>query len=143
MQFSKLATILSVAMIVGCATKPVSDSAAKAAPAERLFAHQTPIEGGGILVVTRDAGFQGSACAVSVLINGAEAARLEAGERAAFQLPAGEAILGVQPFGRGLCGAGSDRMRRETGLMMKSGDTRKYRTGIGSSGEPLIAPTAY
>ncbi|NIK62623.1 hypothetical protein [Xanthomonas cannabis] len=139
----KIAILAAAALLAACATKPVSDSTAIPVPAERAYLYQAAAPDGGMLVVTRDAGFQGSACDVGVLIDGKEAARLRPGERVTFNLPAGEVILGARPVGSGLCGAAQDRVRRETELIVKPGVVRKYRFGIGASGEPMVAPTTY
>ncbi|WP_153066562.1 hypothetical protein [Xanthomonas arboricola] len=139
----KKLSVLACALLASCATKPVSDGAAVSVPSDRAYLYQAAIADGGTLVVTRDAGFQGSACDVGVLIDGKDAARLKPGERVTFNLPAGEVILGAKPVGAGLCGAAKDRVRRETGLVIKPGVVRKYRFGIGASGEPMIAPTTY
>lgn len=139
----KIATLAALAALTACATKPVSDSAAIAVPSDRAFLFQDAVADGGTLIVTRDAGFSGSACDVGVLIDGRDAARLKPGERVTFSLPAGEIVLGSRPVGAGLCGAAQDRARRETGLVIKPGVVRKYRFSIGSSGESSIAPTTY
>ncbi|MBB3806381.1 hypothetical protein FHR51_002533 [Xanthomonas arboricola] len=139
----KIPIFAAVIALTACATKPVSDTSAIPVPADRAFLYQTALPDGGTLVVTRDAGFQGSACDVGVLIDGKDAARLKPGERVTFNLPPGEVILGAKPVGAGLCGAASDRVRRETGLVIKQGVARKYRFGIGASGEPMVEPTTY
>ncbi|MGY4892347.1 UNVERIFIED_CONTAM: hypothetical protein EX528_18895 [Xanthomonas axonopodis] len=139
----KIATLATVIALSACATKPVSDSAATAVPPDRAFLYQNAVADGGTLIVTRDAGFSGSACDVGVLIDGKDAARLKPGERVTFNLSAGEVILGAKPVGAGLCGAAQDRVRRETELTIKPGVVRKYRFGIGASGEPMVAPTTY
>ncbi|MBV6872164.1 hypothetical protein [Xanthomonas euvesicatoria] len=126
-----------------CATKPVSDTAAVPAPAERVFMYQSAVPDGGKLVVTRDVGLSGSACDIGIMVDGQDVARLRTGERATFNLPAGEVTLGAKPVGSGLCSIGTDRLRRETGLIIKTGLVRKYRIGLGYSGEPVIAPTTY
>ncbi|MFN6506313.1 hypothetical protein [Xanthomonas translucens] len=134
---------LATVLLGACATKPVTDLAASNAPAQRVYAHQLDVTGGALLVVTRDAGFSGSACSVAVLIDGVVAATLEQGERVSFHLPAGEAILGIRQAGSKLCGLAEDRMRRETSVSLPAGATKKYRIGIGASGEPFVAPTTY
>ncbi|MDC9651485.1 hypothetical protein [Xanthomonas perforans] len=143
MSKSVAASVLAAALLASCATKPVADDEAIAVPSDRAFLYQANAADAGTLIVTRDGGFQGSACDIGVLIDGKDAARLKPGERATFKIPAGEIILGVQPVGAGICSAGQARVRRETGLVIKPGVVRKYRFGIGPSGEPTIAPTTY
>ncbi|MEB1025984.1 hypothetical protein JH314_08170 [Xanthomonas campestris] len=137
----KTALVVCIALLAACATKPVSDQTAVQAPADRVFAHQTQVANGATLIVSRDAGFAGSGCSVAVMIDGEKAAVLKPGERATFNLSGPEVILGAQATGGGICGVAPERMRRETSVLLPAGSKKKYRIGIGGSGEPFVAPT--
>jgi hypothetical protein len=114
----------------GCAdTARVPASQAQATPTNRLFAFQTvPSIAYGSIVVTRDRGYMAGGCYSSVTINGTFAARMDTGEAAVFQVPAGEILLrvGRDPMGEGLCAVNQGRMAtRETSI--REGDRKEFR----------------
>ena len=130
--FSVIAIILS-----GCATTPTSPSAATQIPKDRLLAFQerTP-ENNATLVVTRDEGYVGSACYLSLSVNGTHAARFDVAETAEFYIAPGELLLrvGFDLMGQMLCGIGKDHWtQRET--ILHAGETKFFRLSIDSNGQ--------
>ncbi|AYG10741.1 hypothetical protein D7M10_04195 [Pseudomonas fluorescens] len=129
---------LSSVLLAGCSTSPVSSSQADPVPTNRLTAFQSKPAGQfGILVVTRDSGFTGSACNTILYIDGEKSAAIGSGETAKFYLPAGERIIGVNSTS--MCGGGL----KERSLVMESGGTKKYRISIDTSMSMDLSPTAF
>lgn len=113
-------------------------------PADRLLAFQSPIAGdSGTVITIRDAGFTGSGCNMAVYIDGTLAARIGDAEVATFYLSAGDHIIGTGPTGRGTCVIGQERLRREIGVSLEPGETKKFRLSINPNSGPAIEPTAF
>lgn len=127
--------ILVISVIVflsaACSSTPVSSSQAKPVPATRLLAFDAPHENiNSKIIVTRDAGYAGSACFAAFSINGKLAARYGVAETATFYVQPGEAVLGYtfnDPEGSTLCNLGAeDRwIQRET--VLRPGETKYFR----------------
>ena len=129
---------LSSVLLAGCSTSPVSSSQADPVPTNRLTAFQSKPAGQfGILIVTRDSGFTGSACNTLLFIDGQKSAAISSGETAKFYVPAGERIIGVNSTA--LCGGGL----KERSLVMEPGGTKKYRISIDTSMSMDLSPTAF
>ena len=126
--------------LTGCATTPVPATSAKQAPAERVLAFQTKLEGpSGKLIVTRDEGFLGGGCFYALSINGIVAARLDVGETSAFFVSPGEVFLraGRDPQGKALCALGQDEWtQRET--LVRDKETKYFRLSIDMNGKTDI-----
>jgi hypothetical protein len=124
----------------GCATTPVAPSAATQVPSDRLLAFQEKTDAtNATLVITRDHGFVGSACYLSVAIDGTLAARLAVEETARFYVKPGEVLLrvGRDPEGQGLCAFGQgDWTQRET--IVRQGETKYFRLSIDANGKKDI-----
>jgi hypothetical protein len=87
----------------------VPDEAAAPVPADRVLAYQEPVRGpSGTLQLTRGKAWEGSACYLAVYINDRLAARVDEGETATFNVPAGQVRVGASgdPGGRGTCRMG-------------------------------------
>lgn len=139
-----LIAIVLAATLTACATKPISEAEAVPVPTDRLLAYQTPIAGdSGTVVTIRDAGFTGGGCNLAVYINGELAAQIGDREIARFHLPAGDHIIGTGPTGRGTCVIGAERLRRELGVTLRPGETKKFRLSINPNSGPAIEPTAF
>lgn len=128
--------ILFLVSLVGCATSPTPHSEAIPTPKDRVFAFQESVSGkSGVIVVTRDQGFTGSACFYALWIDSILSARLDVGERAKFNVPAGEHLLkvGRDPSGRALCGVDvGGTTQRET--IIRENETKYFRFMIGVDG---------
>ncbi len=130
--------------LAGCGTGAVPAARAKAAPAERQIAFQArPAGASGTLVIIRDAALRGGRCYYDVLINGAAAARLDAGEKSTLFLPPGEVLLGAarESEGNDYCRPGlGERTQRE--ISIRDGETQIYRVFIDFSGKMNLQKVA-
>lgn len=122
--------------LAGCATSPVGADAAN--PGTIVpNPWQNPSPGTGELVVVRDKGFTGSACAEKVYVDSQEVAELRTGQRVSVYLPPGEHTAGVKPAG--MCGGGS----ATTNINVVAGRRQVYRVGSQQSGDIKIEPSPF
>ncbi|TBU88155.1 3-isopropylmalate dehydratase [Phytopseudomonas dryadis] len=119
--------VLPLLVMAGCSSFQADPEHVSAVPAERLRAYQTPLSGGGEVVVNRDLGLMGGGCYVAVLIDRKLAARIGMGEEARFQVPAGNRIVGIATDTEDdtLCGKG--RLRREVAVKVEAGGREDLR----------------
>ncbi|SDH31950.1 hypothetical protein SAMN05216588_10427 [Pseudomonas flavescens] len=119
--------VLPLLALVGCSSYQADADKLVSVPAERLLAHQAPVNGGGEVVVTRDLGLMGGGCYVAVLVDRRIAARIAVGEQARFQLPAGRHILGITADTQDptLCGKG--RLNREVAVKVEASGSAELR----------------
>lgn len=141
-----LPTLLLVLLLGGCATTPVSMSAAKQASADRVLAFQ--MKGGdktATLTVIRDAGLKGSACYFAVYINQVLAARLDVAEFARFYVEPGEILLrvGRDPQGGGLCSSFQDYYWTQRETFLKPGEQKSFRMLFDLTGKMDIQRTDF
>lgn len=88
----------------GCTTSPLPIADARPVPADHIYAFKGQgTNETGYLTVFRDDGFVGSGCDVVFYIDGQRAAKIGPGQRASFNLPAGEVNLGTGLAESGLC----------------------------------------
>ncbi len=137
-----LIAVWILAATAGCATKPVSQADARPVPSERIFALHHVSEGTTKLVVIRDKGMSGVACAMGFYFNGQLAVELRAGEYIELNVPAGDAIVGAAPVGGGLCGS-TDAQRRETPMLVTPDGRTKVRISFAPGAGIHVAPTAF
>ncbi|EPY1509023.1 TPA: hypothetical protein OUC63_003842 [Raoultella ornithinolytica] len=133
----KIFLVLAMVGLSGCATSAVTPEKAKLVPENRVFAYQKPIENGAELTVIRDSGFLGGGCFYGFYINQQRVASLDSGEKANFNLPAGEYILGFKGEGR-VCIA--DNFLNERELSIKEGQRKGVRLFADPSGNLDIKP---
>ena len=128
-----VAAMAGVVMLAGCST-PVTSSDAKPVPADRIFGYQVKPQGVdfGTLVITRDTGFVGGGVAVTVSIDGKQAAALRTGERVTLYVPAGEHILSDVQVAN---------TRHDHELIVKAGELKFYRISIDSAATTRLTPT--
>ncbi|NQD79310.1 3-isopropylmalate dehydratase [Pseudomonas sp. CrR14] len=119
--------VLPLLALAGCSSYQADPDQVTAVPADRLLGYQTPVSGGGEVVVTRDLGLMGGGCYVAVLVDRKVAARIAVGEAARFQVPAGNRILGITADKQDetLCGKG--RLNREVAVKVEPGGTADLR----------------
>ncbi|SHM14728.1 3-isopropylmalate dehydratase [Phytopseudomonas punonensis] len=119
--------VLPLLALAGCSSYQADPDKVTAIPADRLLAYQTPVQGGGEVVVTRDLGLMGGGCYVAVLIDRKVAARIAVGEQGSFQVPAGNRVVGIgtDPDDTTLCGKG--RLKREVAVKVEAGGTANLR----------------
>lgn len=132
---------LALAALAGCATSPVSVNEAVPAPVERVTAYQKPVDGGGTIIVTRDSGFPGGGCFATVFLNGRPVARLDPKEKASFNVPAGEWMVGAALDGKALCALNPERLEAEA--LIKPGQTKRYRIYTSADGDVGVKPTTF
>ena len=135
-----IAMLLAVAL-TGCVTHVPRPDQITATPPDRLHAFQTQIIDGGEVIITRDAGFSGSGCYAAVFVDGKQVAEMNPSERATFHLPAGESILGVWNTGKALCGYREGKDRREISVLLRPGETKRFRIIINPNAGVSLEPT--
>lgn len=136
-----IAVLGMVAALTGCITKPPRPDQVRTPPADRLLAYQNPTDGDATVIITRDAGYSGSACYIAFFVDGKVAAKLASAERATFHLSTGDHVLGAWNTGSGLCGYREGEDRREVAVSLKPGETRRFRILIGDGGLSLAPST--
>jgi hypothetical protein len=133
------ATCAAVCLIAlsACSTTPVSYENAKQVPPDRLYALQEPSGSDSAkLIVTRDSGAFGSACYVKLFLDGKKAADFGTSETATFYHAPGEIVAEISS---GICGSGN----KEVGVLMKPGETRKFRIYVDSFSGYGFSPTTH
>jgi hypothetical protein len=78
-------------------------------------------------------------CAIAIYVDGQQAGRLNAGQKATFYVQPGTLAIGAAYTGSGICSMGSDRIEREA--TAKNGAVKKYRVSTGGDGRIDILPT--
>lgn len=119
--------VLPLLALAGCSSYQADPDQITDIPAERLRAYQTPVQGGGEVVVTRDLGLMGGGCYVAVLVDRQVAARIAVGEQGRFQVPAGNRVVGIATDSedKTLCGKG--RLNREVAVKVEAGGVANLR----------------
>ena len=132
------------AIVAACSTSPVRVADAKAVQSDRLYITAPATANDGLIIVVRDTGFQGRACAVSIFLDGKKAVSLAAGEKAEFPASAGKHMLSAAPAGKGLCGIADSEHAQRRSLIFDSvaGRTIDFRVGLGSGGDPIFYQTS-
>jgi len=125
---------LLLAAIAGCATEPISASAAGAVSWENHLLYTSAHQGTVPVTIVRDEGLTASGCAARVLVNDLVAAYVRAAEKVTLHIPPGDYILGVDgPYClRGLV---------EVEANVRLGKPRSYRIGFDADGATGLYPT--
>lgn len=134
-----LLVVVSLLSLLGCATTPVSTSAARDVPLTRVL-NSTLLErkeSFGQVIVKRDEGLSAAACNSRIYANGAPVAEIAPGEKVVFYLPEGEQMLAA--MATGICIGGLV----ETRASVTRSRPTIFRISYGSSGEFSIQPTAF
>lgn len=136
MNKSVVATSIVIALLSGCATQPTATNSAQLVPAKQIINSDIvkPANGAGEVVVKRDSGFRGSACAIRIHSDGQPVADLWSGEKIVFYVPEGEHIISASTCGGGMV---------ETQANVKAAKPSIYRVGFGVGFELGIFPTAF
>lgn len=134
-----LLVAVSLLGVLGCATTPVSTTAARDVPMTRVLSSTLleRKEGLGQVIVKRDEGLSASACNSRIYANGAPVAEIAPGEKVVFYLPEGEQMLAA--MATGICIGGLV----ETRASVNRSRPTIFRISYGSSGEFSIQPTAF
>lgn len=131
--------LISVVLVAGCATTPISYSDASPAPSSQILApellHAHP--GTAKVTVKRDSGFMGSACTYRVFMDGRPIVQLRGGERIDIFIEPGEHVFGA--LAEGACGGGT----AEVAASMSSGQWKSFRIASGQDGTLQFLATAF
>ncbi|EPF66313.1 hypothetical protein [Pseudomonas syringae] len=101
---------LSLALLAGCSSAPISVGQAEPVPADELYAYQTkPAGDSGKVTVIRDKDLVGSGCDIVVYVDGRKAAKVGTGQRVSFYLKTGSPSIGVGLAESGLCAGAAVR----------------------------------
>lgn len=134
----KIALVLAILTMAGCATEAVLPSQAKQAPSERLLKYQEHINGANsTLIVVRDKGYLGSGCYTGVYLNDQKSAVLNPGEKVTFHLHSGEWNVAIRGEGK-LCISDSVPVGRD--IQLKEGETKAVRLFSDPSGNVDVKP---
>jgi len=136
----KILGLLIVVSLTACATTPLAINQTAAVPETRILAPQLVAQTAntGSLVVKRDSGFMGSACAIRVFVDAVPVADLKPAERVEVFVGFGEHSVVVTTTGV-LCGGGTS----ETAVVIMPERQRILRIASGQSGDILLQPSAF
>ncbi|WP_145561145.1 hypothetical protein [Yersinia mollaretii] len=131
--------LVSISLLNGCATTPVSNKDARTVPLERIISKSVQIKNPGeaTLIVKRDSGFTGSGCNIVVYLDGKAIAELDTGEKITFYAQPGDHILSAKQTS--ICVAGL----KEVGITLQENDKKTYRIGFGGNVDMSINATAF
>ena len=137
MRFSLLFIALS---FTACATSPVAVNEATAVPASRILAPQllAPAQYTGSLIIKRDGGFMGSACAIRVFVGALPVADLAPSEKVEIYVPLGEHVVAATSVSS-FCGGGVS----EAAVVISPERQRILRIASGQSGDIHLQPSAF
>jgi hypothetical protein len=136
----KVSAIFAAALC-GCATQPIPTSDARQVSADRVLekSYFETKPGAAEVIVKRDSGFLGAACAARVFIDAVPVMDLMPSEKAVLHLEPGDHIFSVQTTGRGLC---RDSNTPEFRGSIAAGKVTTLRIAI-EMGGAAIYPTAF
>lgn len=136
----KVLALFFFVSFTACATTPLAINQTAAVPETRILAPQLVAQGAntGSLVVKRDSGFMGSACAIRVFVDAVPVADLKPAERVEVFVGFGEHSVVVSATGV-LCGGGTS----ETAVVIMPERQRILRIASGQSGDILLQPSAF
>jgi hypothetical protein len=132
--------IFSLLSLAACATSPVTINQASLVPNSRILAPQLLAQRSntGSLVVKRDSGFMGSACAIRVFVDAVPVADLAPSEKVEVFVAFGEHSV-VVTSSNGICGGGTS----ETAVVIMPERQRILRIASGQSGDILLQPSMF
>jgi hypothetical protein len=132
--------IFSLLSLAACATSPVTINQASSVPNSRILAPQLLAQRSntGSLVVKRDSGFMGSACAIRVFVDAVPVADLAPSEKVEVFVAFGEHSV-VVTSSNGICGGGTS----ETAVVIMPERQRILRIASGQSGDILLQPSMF
>lgn len=131
--------VVGAVTLAGCSTSPISAEQADPVPSSRLYGFQSRISAGdGVLTVTRDTGFTGSACNVRIAVNNRLVAEIGSGETASFYLKPDTYIVSLDPGA--MCGGGL----KEREVVISGKAQKRYRVSADLNGAGYdLTPTAF
>ena len=131
--------LIAILILSGCSTQPVPTEVATNVTVDRVWDKKivNKTENSGTIIIKRDSGFVGSACLISVYLDGKAVADLSSREKVIFYPLAGRHILSATPHG--WCAGGMV----ETGADVELNKPLIYRVGYGANGDFRLSPTAF
>ena len=126
--------------LTACATSPVAVNEASAVPSSRILAPQllAPAQYTGSLIIKRDGGFMGSACAIRVFVGALPVADLAPSEKVEIYVPLGEHVVAATSVSS-FCGGGVS----EAAVVISPERQRILRIASGQSGDIHLQPSAF
>lgn len=123
-----------------CATSPVAVDHAAAVPLSRILAPHlmAPAQYTGSLIIKRDGGFMGSACAIRVFVGAIPVADLAPSEKVEIYVPLGEHVVAATSISS-FCGGGVS----EAAVVISPERQRILRIASGQSGDIHLQPSAF
>jgi len=127
--------VLTIALLVGCSTSPVTEQDAKPIPAERVYqpsmvaGQGREANGEALVTFLRDSGYYGSGCSHDMYINNVKAFAIRQGEFVRLRLPAGSYFFRLETGG-GLC----PNIATSQSSQLKAADSESYRILLPSDG---------
>ena len=136
----RIATVLIALSLTACATSPVAIDQASLVPSSRVLAPQflAQAQYTGSLVIKRDGGFMGSACAIRVFLGAVPVADLAPSEKVELFVPLGEHVVAAISSSS-FCGGGVS----EAAVVITPERQRILRIASGQSGDIKIQPSAF
>jgi hypothetical protein len=136
----RIATVLIALSLSACATSPVAVDQASRVPSSRVLAPQflAQAQDSASLVIKRDGGFMGSACAIRVFLGAVPVADLAPSEKVELFVPLGEHVVAAISSSS-LCGGGVS----EAAVVITPERQRILRIASGQSGDIKIQPSAF
>lgn len=126
------AVVLVASAVSACSTVPVTDTTARAVPADRIYenAYLSPSpERTATIYVARDKGFLGSGCSHDISLNNVKIIALRQSEAATLYVAPGSYFLKLSTGG-GLCA----NISTSQNLTLAAGDRQSYRSTTPSDG---------
>lgn len=126
-----------LAMLTGCTTSAVEAGRERAIPPERVFvpdALKPSAERPAQIVVTRDQGVKGSACAYLIYLDNTKVMSIRSSESATLHVTPGAHFLRLETTG-GLCGSSATSQN----IVIGSGERQAYRAIQPASGEAHLS----
>ena len=136
----RIVTVFIALSLTACATSPVAIDQASRVPSSRVLAPQflAQAQYTGSLVIKRDGGFMGSACAIRVFLGAVPVADLAPSEKVELFVPLGEHVVAAISSSS-FCGGGVS----EAAVVITPERQRILRIASGQSGDIKIQPSAF
>lgn len=132
----ELLVIIAASILVGCATTAIPTKEARPTTDILNLDMTTQLPSTATLIIKRDVGSVGSACAIRTFVDGKPLANIRTGQMVTAYLKPGEYVL--RASSTGICGGGD----AESSVVMRIGDIRVYRISIDQGASIRLGPTS-
>lgn len=135
----RVLSLLAAVVVAGCANAVIPTAQTVPVPVDRVLAPELlgPRAGTVAVIVKRDTGLTGSACALRLMVDARAVADLRGGERVDLALAPGERLLAVQS--QGICGGGTVEVK----VAAQGEAAQVYRVGYNDGAVLYFMPTAF